>query len=135
MYFPRLEDLTGAPEAGIEVAGGGVSSPARGERLDPNHLSVLRLDFAAGEPQEKPQIPESTVPSVVGYTEIMARRKLADAGFQITRDFQAVVEKPGEPIQADRVVAQMPREGEKWPLGGAVTIFIGREAVDTRGGV
>ena len=109
MYFPRLEDLTGAPERGPEVSGGGVSgAPARGERLDPNHLSVLRLDFAAGEPQEKPQIPESTVPSVIGYTELMARRKLTDAGFQITRDFQAVVEKPGEPIQADRVVAQMP---------------------------
>ena len=136
MYFPRLEDLTGAPESGPEVSGGRVSgTPARGERLDPNHLSVLRLDFAAGEPQEKPQIPESTVPSVIGYTEIMARRKLADAGFQITRDFQAVVEKPSEPIQADRVVAQMPREGEKWPLGGAVTIFIGREAVDTTVGV
>ena len=89
---------------------------------------MLSLEFAANEPQAKAEIPESAVPSVIGYTEIMARRKLGDAGFQVARDFQAVVQKAGEPIQADRVVEQLPRAGEKWPLGGAVTIFIGREA-------
>jgi hypothetical protein len=113
MYFPQLEQITGAPP---------------GQQLDPNHLSVLSLEFTAGEPQERPQIPESNVPSVIGYTEIMARRKLADAGFQVARDYQAVVQKAGEVVLADRVVDQLPRQGERWPLGGAVTIFIGREA-------
>jgi hypothetical protein len=113
MFFPQQEDLVG----GEDNPGG----------LDPNHLSQLSLEFAANEPPEKPQIVPLTVPSVIGYTELMARRKLTEAGFQITRDFQAVIQKANEPIQADRVVDQLPRAGEKWPPGGAVTIFIGRE--------
>ena len=76
------------------------------------------------------RIPPLTVPSVLGYTEIMARRKLSEAGFQVTRDFQAVIQQTNEPIQADRVVDQLPRAGEKWPPGGAITIFIGRETAD-----
>jgi beta-lactam-binding protein with PASTA domain len=59
----------------------------------------------------------------------MARRKLVEAGFLVARDFQAVVQKPNEPIQADRVVDQLPHPGEKWPPGGTITIFIGRETV------
>ena len=113
LFFPQQEDLVGG-----EGNEGG---------LDPDHLSMLSLEFAANEPPEKPQIPPLTVPSVLGYTEIMARRKLSEAGFQVTRDFQAVIQKTNEPIQADRVVDQLPRAGEKWPPGGAVTIFIGRE--------
>jgi cell division septum initiation protein DivIVA len=115
LFFPQQEDLVGG-EGG---AGG----------LDPDHLSMLSLEFAANEPADKPQIPPLTVPSVVGYTEIMARRKLSEAGFQVTRDFQAVIQRANEPIQADRVVDQLPRAGEKWPPGGAVTVFIGRETM------
>jgi hypothetical protein len=113
LFFPQQKDLVGG-----EGEEGG---------LDPNHLSMLSLEFAANEPPEKPQISPVTVPSVLGYTEIMARRKLSDAGFQMTRDFQAVIQKANEPIQADRVVDQLPRAGEKWPPGGSVTIFIGQE--------
>lgn len=113
MFFPQQEDLVGDGN--------------KGGRLDPDHLSLLSLEFTANEPPEKPQIVPLTVPSVIGYTEIMARRKLTEAGFQVTRDFQAVIQKANEPIQADRVVDQLPHAGEKWPPGGAVTIFIGRE--------
>ena len=113
LFFPQRDDLVGG-----EGREGG---------LDPNHLSMLSLEFAANEPPEKPQIIPVTVPSVLGYTEIMARRKLSEAGFQVTRDFQAVIQQANEPIQADRVVDQLPRAGEKWPPGGAITIFIGRE--------
>lgn len=113
MFFPQQEDLVGGEN--------------REGKLDPNHLSLLSLEFAANEPPEKPEIPPLSVPSVVGYTELMARRKLAEAGFQVARDFQAVIQKANEPIQADRVVDQLPRAGEKWPPGGVVTIFIGRE--------
>jgi hypothetical protein len=113
MFFPQQEALVGDKEKG-----GGLS---------PDHLSTLNLDFAAHEPKEKPQIPSVTVPSVIGYTEVMARRKLGDAGLQVARDFQAVVQKADQPIQADRVVDQLPRPGARWPAGGTVTIFIGRE--------
>lgn len=113
MFFPQQEDLVGGQ--GKEGA------------LAPDHLSMLSLEFTANEPREKPQIPPVPVPSVIGYTELMARRKLADAGFQVARDFQAVVQKANEPIQADRVVDQLPRPDALWPPNGTVTIFIGRE--------
>lgn len=113
MFFPQQEDLVG----GESKAGA----------LDPNHLSTLSLEFTAHEPRDKPQIPPVSVPAVLDYTELLARRKLAEAGFQVAREFQAVVQKANEPIQADRVVDQLPRPGEKWPPGGTVTIFIGRE--------
>ncbi len=120
MFFPQQEDLVG----GQTQNGGGKEGA-----LAPNHLSTLSLEFSAREQGEKPQITPLPVPSVIDYTEIMARRKLVDAGFQVVRDFQAVAQKANEPIQADRVVDQLPRPGEKWPPGGTVTIFIGRETV------
>ena len=118
MFFPQQEDLVGGQsKEGVKEAA-----------LAPDHLSTLSLEFTAHEPREKPQIPALPVPSVLDYTELMARRKLVDAGFQVVRDFQAVLQKANEPIQADRVVDQLPRPGEKWPPGGTITIFIGREA-------
>ena len=122
----------GRPAKGSSSRSGTIWSAAKADEggLDPNHLSMLSLEFAANEPPEKPQILPVTVPSVLGYTEIMARRKLSEAGFQVTRDFQAVIQQANEPIQADRVVDQLPRAGEKWPPGGAITIFIGRETAD-----
>jgi hypothetical protein len=113
MFFPQQADL-GKAEARL---------------IEPDHLSTLSLEFTAHDPQEKPLITPLLVPSVIGYTEIMARRKLVEAGFLVARDFQAVVQKPNEPIQADRVVDQLPHPGEKWPPGGTITIFIGRETV------
>lgn len=113
MFFPQQDDLVGGEDKEAALA--------------PDHLSTLSLEFTAHEPREKAQIVPVTVPSVLDYTELMARRKLADAGFQVAREFQAVVQKANEPIKADRVVDQLPRPGEKWPPGGTITIFIGRE--------
>lgn len=113
IFFPQPQDLTGDGQAT--------------QGLQPAHLSTLNLEFASQEPRDKPQIQEAKVPSVIGYTEIMARRKLAEAGFQVARDFQAVVQDPTGPILADRVVDQLPQAGIAWPAGDTITIFIGRD--------
>ena len=55
-----------------------------------------------------------------------ARRKLAEVGLLCDVKFQAVRTSPGDPVQADRVVSQMPQAGTPIQPSGTVTIFIGR---------
>lgn len=98
------------------------------QALDASHLSGLKLDFESREVQEKPSVPLAPVPSVVGYTEIVARRKLVEANLLIEICYQAVQNVPGGPIQVDRVVDQLPRAGSQVPSGSTITIFIGRES-------
>jgi hypothetical protein len=111
-------------------AGVGMRFPQMDEikELDSAHLSSLNLEFESQEAKEAPKPTLVTVPSVLDYTEVMARRKLAESNFIVEVSYQAVTVVPGEPIQVDRVVAQFPPPGAGAPSGGTVTIFIGRES-------
>jgi hypothetical protein len=111
-------------------AGVGMRFPQMDEikTLDAAHLSSLNLEFESQEGKEAPRAALVSVPSVLDYTEVMARRKLAEANFLVQVSYQAVTVVPGEPIQVDRVVSQFPTPGAGAPSGSTVTIFIGRES-------
>lgn len=111
-------------------AGVGMRFPQGDElkTLDAAHLSTLNLDFEARDTREERQETRVLLPSLLGYTEVMARRKLAELGLLVEISYQAVVTQPGEPVQADRVVNQYPRQGSQVPVGTSITIFIGRSS-------
>lgn len=96
--------------------------------LDASHLSTLNVEFDAQDPKQAPKSVNVPVPSVLDYTEVMARRKLSEANFLVDLKYQAVSVLPGQPIQVDRVVAQMPLPGSAAASGSTVMIFIGRES-------
>lgn len=103
MRFPSLDELKG-------LSGG--------------NLSVLDLDIEAPEPPSEAAA-AIIVPSVAGYTETVARRKLGAASLRAEIAFQAVRGAGGH---ANRVVNQVPGPGTAVPKGSAVTLFIGRES-------
>jgi hypothetical protein len=109
--------------------GVGMKFPSMDEMkgLGTTQLSTLAVDFEAQDTNEN-KVTEIVVPAVLGYTEVMARRKLVEAGLLVDISYQAVKEVPGRTIDADRVVNQVPKAGEKAPPGGYVTIFLGRKS-------
>lgn len=107
MRFPQMEEI---------------------KTLDASHLSTLNVEFDAQDPKPAPKSVNVPVPSVLDYTEVMARRKLSESNFLVDLKYQAVSVIPGEPIQVDRVVAQMPLPGSAAASGSTVMIFIGRES-------
>ncbi len=96
--------------------------------LDAAHLSTLNLEFESQQAKEQRGPTLIRVPSVLDYTEIIARRKLIEANFLVDVNYQAVTVVPGEPIQVDRVVSQYPLPGALAPSGSSISIFIGRES-------
>ncbi len=60
-----------------------------------------------------------TVPSVVGLTEAQAKKKLADAGFEVT-----VVRDSTTPAEKGRVLAQSPQALSEQSRGSTVTITV-----------
>jgi hypothetical protein len=107
MRFPQMDDI---------------------KTLDAAHLSTLNVEFESQEAKEAPRAALVRVPSVLDYTEVMARRKLAEGNFLVEVSYQAVKVVAGEPIQVDRVVSQLPLPGTDAPSGSTITIFIGRES-------
>lgn len=97
------------------------------QALGSSQLSTLNVDFEArqgdtGAPSEV------VVPTVLGYTEVLARRELTEVGLLVEVGYQVVKDVPGRTIEADRVVNQVPKAGAKVPPGSYVTIFIGRKS-------
>ena len=95
------------------------------KELRDSRLSTLTLDLEARD-DTRALPPTLATPSVLGYTEVIARRKLADAGLEALTSFQAVAETSEEHVLSDRVVNQIPRPGDEIPRGSGVTIFVGR---------
>jgi hypothetical protein len=88
-------------------------------------LSRVNIDFS---PQEsKPKSPaEIPVPDVKGYTELLARRKLSEAGFVMEINYQAVKVELDKPNDEGRVVNQFPRAKASAPPYSKVLVFIGK---------
>ena len=90
------------------------------EQVQPGQLSTLNLSLEP-RPPSPPRI-EKPVPDVRGYTELVARRLLGQAGFRVDVLDQAA-EKEAE---IDRVIGQEPVPGTKTGLNKTVTLFLGR---------
>ncbi len=106
--FPKLAD-----EAGLTD-------------LEPGKLSNLTVEFEDVEPPPA-RAPTRGVPDVGGYTEAMALRVLAEAGFSMTAHGQAVTDDNAAG-QYGRVLTQHPPAGEQVPVNANVLVFIGKEA-------
>jgi len=89
-------------------------------QMDTSSLSTFNLELDAQAPPQQ-EVQNHLVPTVTGYTETAARRKLADKGFGAKVAFQAADAK-----QANRVVTQLPTGGSSVLPGTDITIFIGR---------
>ena len=96
------------------------------DRLDGGQLSKLNLDFESERPPEAPEPPKATVPDLLGQTETLARRKLAEAGLLVEADYQAVPPAGADKDLVGRVVNQLPPAGGQVPLNTTVHIFIGQ---------
>lgn len=88
-------------------------------------LSTIDLEFS---PKDATKVAEKTtkeVPDLKGLTEIMARRKIAQAGFLTEIKYQAIKDQKDK----DRVTKQIP-DPNKQPqaeLNSSIIIFIGKE--------
>lgn len=103
----------------------GMSFPNREEltQVTTNQLSTLNLDFS---PVKTAEIEKSQtkVSNVIGYTEIMAKRKLKEAGFAVEISHQTVTHLN----ELDRVVNQYPQAETEFDAGKTVMIFIGKQS-------
>lgn len=106
-HFPSKDDL-------IQIVGD-------------NKLSKLELEFATKDTGQGVVSDEKEVPNVSGLTEVMAHRKLDNAGFLIEVKFMAV-SKERAPEHIDRVVRQRPIAGTKAKINTPVLVFIGKES-------
>ncbi len=89
-------------------------------------LSVVDLEFHPTE-TAAPLTPQTTIPSVIGYTESLARRKLAEVGLDVDVVRQAVPEADRE-RRAGRVLTQQPAAGAAIEAGGTVVLTIAETA-------
>lgn len=96
------------------------------DRLSGDQLSKLQLDFESDRPAEAPEPAKAIVPNVLGQTETLARRRVAEAGLLLETDAQAVPAAGGERDLVGRVVNQLPPPGEQAALNTTVHIFIGQ---------
>lgn len=95
--------------------------------LSSGGLSSLDLEIEAPPPANE-EAAAIIVPSVVGYTETVARRKLGASSLRAEIAFQSVRLENGRAEGANRVVTQLPTPGAAVPKGSAITLFIGRES-------
>lgn len=92
-------------------------------------LSTVNLDFAPKEAAETPRDLGNEVPDVKGYTELLAQRKLREAGFVMDVIYQAVTAvEDGKPSMEDRVVNQNPKPKERAQPFSTITVFIGKKS-------
>ncbi len=108
--------------------GQGVIFPSMKEigTLGEGKLSKIDINFETERPPEAEPPEDVQVPAVVGKTETLARRKLAEAGFLVTTDLQAVDSEAAGIDMEGRVVTQLPPPGVAAPPNSTVRIFIGR---------
>lgn len=110
----------------VPEAAGGFSLPKKEElaTIDGSRLSVLNLSFIQGAQKGRSEA-DTRVPSVVGYTESLARRKLAEVGLTATIIRQVVSLDSKGTQQVGRVITQTPVAGTMIAANGSVTIAIG----------
>lgn len=91
-------------------------------KLPPNSLSSVLTEFVPPSTAiTVEETPEAIVPNVEGYTELMARRKLEQAGYFVDASHQVT----SEARRSNRVLVQVPAAGAEAPSGSIVKIMIG----------
>ncbi len=104
--------------------GTGMNFPQPDEEALAGELSTIELDLTQLEKAKPVSAEPPKVPELSGYSEVVARRKLAAAGVvDVTRYYRAVTPMSDE---VDRVVDQIPRPGLDLAEGVAVTIIVGK---------
>lgn len=90
-------------------------------------LSTIDLEFSPKEATKQPEVQTKQLPDVRGLTEIMARRKIAQAGFLTEVKFQATQEHRNK----DRVIKQIPDPSKTAlaEVNSTILIFIGKEII------
>ncbi|MCB9529507.1 MAG: PASTA domain-containing protein [Myxococcales bacterium] len=112
----ELKVMPGATEGGVTLPGA-----REAEAIDAAALSTLRLDF---HPTAAPQTAAGlTVPALAGYTEALARRKLAERRLRA----EVVARLVHDDRQIGRVVFQSPPAGAAVAEGATVVFAIGRK--------
>jgi len=102
MTFPKVDDLKGADHI--------------------SDLSVINLDFTPRETTKKEVRETTPTPNLIGYTEIMATRRLDAVNLIGEINYKAVKSKEEE----NRVVFQYPAVGKDVPPMSVVIIAIGK---------
>jgi len=92
-------------------------------------LSAIKVDFNPTSVPAAAAARQIAMPNVVGYTLVMARRKLAEGGFAVDISYEAVRPDPQKPNVAGRVVSQWPKPNETVEPGSRVSIAIGKPTV------
>ncbi len=93
--------------------------PAAGHA--PETLSKVEFKFAPAEADRSGSVNRS-VPNLISYTELLARRKARNTGFTIDIRYQAV----SDPEEASRVVTQLPIAGTSQAPLSPIVVFIGK---------
>lgn len=112
----ELKVMPGATEGGVTLPGA-----REVEAIDAAALSTLRLDF---HPTAAPQAAGGlAVPALAGYTEALARRKLAERRLRA----EVLARLVHDDRQVGRVVFQSPPAGAAVAEGATVVFAIGRK--------
>ncbi|MCP4660888.1 MAG: PASTA domain-containing protein, partial [bacterium] len=109
------------------AAGIGAIFPPVDTAVGPARITTLDVDY---EPlalaEEAAETPVDTVPSVIGLTRALARRRLVAAGLEAEVYYQAVCVVAGQPSPVGRVVSQLPHAGGAAEPGSTVRLFLGK---------
>jgi hypothetical protein len=92
------------------------------QKVSAGGLSMLNLEFLPST-ASKAVSSRPTVPRVLGYTEAMARRKLAEQRLGVELSYQLVTNASDE----GRVVLQVPDPGAQMEEGSIVLIALGKK--------
>ncbi|MCP5142825.1 MAG: hypothetical protein H6926_01010 [Chromatiales bacterium] len=90
-------------------------------------LSEISIDFAADDDKQAGATQKFPAPRLLGYTETMARRKVAPFGLNLDVAYQVVPDGDEGEGMVGRVLRQIPDAGNgELDVGSTITVFIGK---------
>ncbi|MGB1108710.1 MAG: hypothetical protein ACPG4N_00045 [Gammaproteobacteria bacterium] len=118
-------DLKMVPAAG----GSGIRFPSKDELASGmTQFSTVSMDFSPEETSTETEQAYRVAPRLRGYTETMARRKLAAQGINLDVSFEPVTREEGKANMVGRVVNQWPASGELLGNDNTILVSIGKAA-------
>lgn len=112
--------------------GAGFSFPAKDaiDEATTQALSEIAIDFPAEEETGAAQRQAVPAPRLIGYTEVVARRKTQPYGLDLDVAYQLVPDDESGAAMVGRVIRQLPEAGSgALEPGAVITVFIGK-AID-----
>jgi hypothetical protein len=107
----------------LDEQGKAVSFPKASESAP--LLSTIDVGLRSGPP---PRAGNALVrvPSLLGYTALLAERKLRALGLRLESSYQTVTQREGEPSRVGQVVEQRPTAGARVAPGSTVELLLGK---------